>query len=129
MALMLSGRVVPGRGDGRFFMSLEGYQKQFLEKLGTRLFDGTLNLSCNPVERKMFIQSLPAISIASFQNDGSFFGSAKAYRIVANGVRGCFIIAPVVSFHDESTLEIGAPFNLREKLNVKDGDEIVVGAD
>jgi len=123
----LVGRVIPGRGDGRFFMSMEGYQKQFEEKLHCRLFQGTFNLSCDPSLKKALIAALPPIEIRGFDNDGSFFGSAKVYCVTIKSMP-CFIIVPAVNFHDESTLEIAAPFNLREKLGVKDGDELTVDA-
>ena len=40
----LSGVVVNGLGEGRYYMSLEPYKKQFLRHLGFEPYPGTLNL-------------------------------------------------------------------------------------
>lgn len=42
--ITLEGRVVSGMGEGAYYMSLEGYRKQFREKLGYEPFPGTLNI-------------------------------------------------------------------------------------
>lgn len=42
-----SGSVSTGMGDGQWFVSLDGYAKQFRERLGYELFPGTLNVELN----------------------------------------------------------------------------------
>ena len=41
----LSGVVINGLGEGKYYMSLDPYRKQFLRHLGFEPFSGTLNLS------------------------------------------------------------------------------------
>ncbi|HXV45112.1 MAG TPA: DUF120 domain-containing protein, partial [Nitrososphaera sp.] len=38
------GSVVSGMGEGAYYMSLEGYRKQFKQKLGYEPYPGTLNV-------------------------------------------------------------------------------------
>jgi len=42
--ITFKGKIVSGMGEGAYYMSLEGYKKQFKEKLGYEPFPGTLNL-------------------------------------------------------------------------------------
>src|SRR5918994_4141036 len=38
------GNVISGMGEGAYYMSLEGYRRQFREKLGYEPYPGTLNV-------------------------------------------------------------------------------------
>src|SRR5579884_1631389 len=42
-AIHFEGNVVQGMGEGAYYLSLEGYRRQFLEKLGYEPYPGTLN--------------------------------------------------------------------------------------
>lgn len=42
--LSFKGRVTTGLGEGQYYISLEGYRKQFIDKLGFEPYPGTLNL-------------------------------------------------------------------------------------
>src|SRR5574337_1213272 len=44
----LSGKVITGLGEGQYYISLDGYRMQFIEKLGFDPYPGTLNIRLDP---------------------------------------------------------------------------------
>src|ERR671928_100116 len=52
LTIDFKGTIVSGMGEGAYYMSLDGYKKQFKEKLGYEPFPGTLNLK---LEEKMYM--------------------------------------------------------------------------
>src|SRR5659263_138521 len=58
---ILSGNIITGLGEGQYYISLDGYRTQFIEKLGFDPYPGTLNvrLDTNSIEiRKKIAQSI-----------------------------------------------------------------------
>ncbi len=50
---VIKGKVFSGLGEGKYYVSLQGYKKQFEEKLGFTPYPGTLNLRI-PKEQMFF---------------------------------------------------------------------------
>ena len=125
--LVVKGRVISGLGEGKYYVSLEGYRKQFIEKLGFDPFPGTLNLklSRDQVILRARMDEEEGILIKGFRTEDRTFGNVKAFKCSVNGVRGAVII-PERTHYSKDVLEIIAPVNLRERLNLKDGDEVEV---
>ncbi len=112
--------VVSGLGQGSFFVSLEGYRRQFEEKLGFVPFPGTLNLRLEepfPEEQ--------AVIIEGFSEAGRTFGQCRCYRIVLSGVPAA-VIRPEKSRYPPELIEVIAPVNLRRALGLEDGDAVDV---
>jgi len=116
------GRIVTGLGEGQYYISLDGYKKQFVEKLGFEPYPGTLNLH---LKEPFAHHEASAIKIDGFKDESRTFGGCKCYVVRIEGVK-CAIIRPDRSSYPLNLVEIIAPVNLRKTLGLKDGDEIEV---
>ncbi|MEM4389254.1 MAG: DUF120 domain-containing protein [Candidatus Micrarchaeia archaeon] len=125
--VVLRGVVFTGLRDGRYYMSLEGYRKQFAEKLGFEPYPGTLNLRIDEPEKKTLLAQRRGIEIGGFEHNGRVFGALKAFRASVNGVKGAVII-PERSHYGNDVVEVISEHYLRKKLGLRDGDraEVVV---
>lgn len=122
---VLNGQVITGLGEGQYYISLEGYRTQFRKKLGFDPFPGTLNirLDKNSIELRKIIN--PGISISGFKDQDRTFGPGSCFSIKINGINGAVII-PERTHYPEDIIEIIAPVNLREHMNLKDGSKVRV---
>ena len=122
--LRLRGTVVSGSGEGAKFVGLSWVKKQITEKLGFNPYPGTLNirLSEESAEIKRLLDKAKSIEISSIAN----FCRGKCYRASLKNHVKCAIVIPDVPNYPEDVLEIVAPVNLREKLQLKDGDHIEI---
>ncbi|MFX1486777.1 MAG: DUF120 domain-containing protein [Promethearchaeota archaeon] len=121
----IKGEVFEGMGEGAYYVSREGYSRQFKTKLGFEPFAGTLNIRVKTQDdlraRKM-LDLLPGIVIEGFTNEGRSFGSVKCHRVVVDGkVEGAVIFIRRTHYGND-VLEIISPANLRKKLGLEDGD-------
>ncbi|MCZ7402275.1 MAG: winged helix-turn-helix domain-containing protein/riboflavin kinase [Candidatus Methanoperedens sp.] len=122
---ILSGKTITGLGEGQYYISLEGYRKQFIEKLGFDPYPGTLNvrLDANSIDiRKKIAQS---IRISGFTDQNRTFGKGSCFRVRISDIEGA-VITPERTHYPEDIIEIIAPVNLREHLELKDGTNINV---
>ena len=103
-----------------------GYVNQFKEKLGFVPYPGTLNVEIQFVERNKLrlLKNYRALTIDEFQTENRTFGSVRCFKADVNGSEGA-IVLPLRS-HYSNILEFISPHNLREKLNLKDGDEVKI---
>ncbi len=124
----ITGEVISGLGEGKYYIMKEGYFKQIKEKLFFEPYPGTLNIRvyAKDIEKVNLLKSLPGICIKGFVSEGRTFGNVKAFLCMINGKDAALII-PERS-HYEDVVEIIADKNLREELNLKDGSivDIVV---
>ncbi|MHA1250762.1 MAG: DUF120 domain-containing protein, partial [Candidatus Helarchaeota archaeon] len=86
----IKGTVFTGLGEGAYYISLEGYEKQFIEKLKFKPYPGTLNLKLNSLSelRKRRIlehQNFPKIRIDGFENGKRSYGPVDALKVLING--------------------------------------------
>lgn len=122
--ICLKGKIFSGKGEGAKFTELPWVKRQMEEKLGFAPYPGTLNikLSKDKVELKKLLKKAKSIEI--LPAEGYCLGRCfKAYLV--KGLK-CAIVLPEVRDYPEDTLEVIAPVNLREKLQLKDGDVIEV---
>jgi len=92
-------------------------------KLGFTPYHGTLNIKLSEESAKhrkllakaTFLKVCPAEGFCSGTVIKAFIGALE-----------CAIVIPEVAGYPEDVLEIIAPANLRETLQLKDGDEITV---
>ena len=122
----LQGIVSTGIGDGAFFMSLEPYTTLMRKNLGYTPFKGTLNIKVNKQQAKKFISSLNSIKIDGFKKGIKQFGKVDCYPCRINKIK-CAIIIPEFTRYGLDIVEVISEFNLREKLNLKDGNKIMLG--
>jgi riboflavin kinase, archaea type len=123
------GTVFSGLGEGAYYVSMKGYKKQFLAKLGFEPFPGTMNLRLDsPVYRKVRrdLETMKGIHIDGFKDGKRTFGGAECFRATLNGkVEGAVLVIER-TIHDDTVLEIISPVNLRKQFRLKDGDPMVV---
>lgn len=127
--LTLEGEVFSGLGEGAYYVSQPIYMRQFQEKLGFTPFLGTLNvrLSKKHLKDRSLLESIGYIEIEGFKDGARSFGAGRCYRVLINEEVEAFVVAALRSHYGEDVLEILAPVNLRERLNLKDGDTIRIG--
>lgn len=129
---ILSGMVISGLGEGRYYMSLDHYKTQFRMSCGFEPFPGTLNLRLNqqsiPVRKRL--ESLEWITIPGFSDEHRTFGEARCLPCRIQGIP-CALIVPGRTHYPEDIVELisGAP--LREELQLQDNDiiEVEIGYD
>lgn len=128
----LIGSVQTGLGEGKYYIALDGYKKQFENKLDFTPFLGTLNLKLNPqsiILRKR-LDRYGGINIEGFKSQQRTFGGGKCIiaKIKNNNVQEIegAIVIPDRSHYPEDILEVIAPVNLRQYLRLQDGSEVRV---
>jgi len=126
-AYLLSGAVVSGLGEGKYYMSLQPYKEQFSSALGFEPYPGTLNIKLAPssltVRKK--IDALDWTRIRGFSTDGRTFGDARCIPCRIGTIR-CGIVVPGRTHYPDDLIEVIAPIALRRKLGVEDNDSIIV---
>lgn len=126
--LVMEAVVFTGLSEGSYYMSLEGYRKQFRSKLGFDPFPGTLNLRLTKegVSERRELEKYPFVTIDGFADKDRTYGGARCYPVsVDKKVRGA-IVMPIRAHYGDDVIEIIAPDNLRRQLHLKDGDVVKV---
>jgi len=125
-SITITGRIVSGVKKGAFFTQLDWVQEQCQEKLGFKPYPGTLNL-------EIAAETIPTME-AHLQGGGmqltppdADFCTGQVYPVSVMGVSGA-LVAPAedARVHGKNIIEIIAPISLKEALDVKDGDEIML---
>lgn len=127
---VFTGTVTAGMGEGRHYISLEGYMDQFRERLHYEPFPGTLNLdlAAESQRRRAALEPIDGIRIHEWEDDDRTYGAATCYPATVetpdDQYRPAHVIVPDRTHHDDSQLEVIAPVKLRDVLELADGDEI-----
>lgn len=130
--ISLRGRVVSGLGEGAVYMSIPEYKRRFAEILGYEPYPGTLNVRLDHesvLARKNFRSNFSGYRIEGFEIGGKKYGGVTVYKAVITSrdkaVEGAVLDLDITK-HGDDILEVIAPVKLREELNLKDGNEVVV---
>lgn len=129
--ISLEGIVVSGMGEGAYYMSLEGYRKQFYEKLGYEPYPGTLNVKLvDKISRdaRREIDKYHSIFIDGFSDSKRTYGWAKCYAAYINDgvVRNAAVLVLERTHYDESMIEIIAPVPIKDTVGIHNGDKIKI---
>lgn len=122
---ILNGKVITGLGEGQYYISLEGYRTQFREKLGFDPYPGTLNIKLDPQSIELRKRISADIKISGFKNQNRTFGRGSCFNARISDIKGAVII-PERTHYPEDIIEVIAPVNLRQYLNVVDGSTVAV---
>jgi len=128
--MLIRGKVVAGKGEGKKYLSKKEYIKQFEEALSFIPFSGTLNLLVEGEDQKRFhiLRRKRGIKILGFEENGEKFGAVRCFVCQVNGkVRGA-VVVPEKS-HYKDVVEIISDRNLRKTLSLSDGDEVYISTD
>ena len=128
----LRGIVTSGMGEGKHYISLPGYMRQFRERLGYEPFPGTLNVELDEesVRSRARTDALDPIDIDGWEDDDRTYGPAFCWpaTIEAGGDRydRVHVVSPERTHHGAEQLELIAPVKLRDTLDIEDGDGVIV---
>ena len=139
--MRIMGVVNSGLGRAHVFMAQQHYQDQFRPILRQTAWPGTLNVKVDGESLQRYRQlrvsagieagvssSQKSMKIRGFVRDGVSFGGATAFKATIHRDKKqieCAVLIPDLTRH-EDVVEIICSVFLREALEVKDGDEVVV---
>ena len=108
-------------------MSLEGYVKQFIEKLGFKPYPGTLNVRLRReyIKYRLYLEQLPGIYIHGFTDKGRTYGGVKCFKANVKNIESAVLLIER-THHGPDVIEVIAPVRLRDVLGLKDGDTIEI---
>ncbi|MDP2841746.1 MAG: DUF120 domain-containing protein, partial [Candidatus Methanoperedens sp.] len=121
----LTGKVITGLGEGQYYISLEGYRKQFIEKLGFTPYPGTLNVKLGTPSVDIRKGISADLEISGFTKENRTFGRGSCFNIMIMDIKGA-VIVPERTHYPEDIIEIIAPMNLRKHLKLRDGSTVEV---
>lgn len=128
-SVTLEGVLFSGLGEGAYYVTKDGYRKQFIEKLGFDPYPGTLNLKLTSdydMKTLSELETYPAIEVQGFKNETRTYGPVKCFpAIINNKVKGA-IVSAMRSHYDASVIEIISSDYIRSKLKLKDGNKVKV---
>jgi riboflavin kinase len=130
----LTGTVTGGMGEGKHYISLSGYMRQFTSKLGYEPFAGTLNVELDEegIHARAGLDAIEPIRIDGWENDDRTYGPAFCWPAwVETSEDGqtydrAHVIAPERTHHGDDQLELIAPDRLRDELSLEDNDELII---
>jgi riboflavin kinase len=133
VSVELQGTVTSGMGEGRHYISLPGYMRQFESKLDYEPFLGTLNvdLADESVRARGRLSSFDPVTIDGWEDDERTYGPAYCYPAAVENAAGdryenAHVITPERTHHGEDQLELIAPDKLRDDLILEDDDSITI---
>jgi riboflavin kinase len=122
--MIISGIIVSGTRKGSYFVSQKVYSDQFIHILGFKPFPGTLNIEVNEKDLQEIVNiSKQKLNIIHGQEG---FGDVKYIKSTLNNKIDGALLFPVKTEHPPKILEFIANENLREDLNLKDGDLVTL---
>jgi len=123
--LEISGAIVRGLGEGKYYLSLDGYRRQIQKALGFIPFPGTLNLrmASGDVWKRQQLLRMEPIIISGFTDGKRTYGDLFAYRCRLEGA-DCAIIVPMRTHHGPEVIEVISSFDIKKKLGKKDGGKV-----
>ena len=126
---VFTGKVFTGLGEGGYYVSMHGYAKQFLGKLGFEPFPGTLNLrlsSPEQMEQRRQLQFLRGIEILGFEDGSRTYGPVTCFKAKLENRYPAAVLGIERTHYDDSVIEVVSPTNLRKTFGLRDGDECSV---
>jgi riboflavin kinase, archaea type len=125
------GNVISGMGEGAYYMSLEGYRRQFREKLGYEPYPGTLNIRLTDqiyMKGRLELGKHPSTFINGFNDGTRTYGWVKCYRATINdgAIDNAAVLVLERTHYDDSMLEVIAPISIKQAAGIKNGDRIKV---
>jgi len=128
-SITLEGVLFSGLGEGAYYVTKEGYRKQFMEKLGFDPYPGTLNIKMTTeydIKVLSELEAYPAVELEGFEDESRTFGPVKCYPAIINNKAKGAVIYALRSHYGDSVLEIVSPTFLRSSLKLKDGNKVKV---
>lgn len=122
--MKLNGEVTTGLGKAAFFLSQDFYVNNFIKNCGFKPYPGTLNVIV-PDEYLAQINEIKDNCENIIKPDEGF-GAVRFIEAILNDEINGAIVFPAKTEHTEKYLEFIAEKNLRDELNLKDGDIVSI---
>lgn len=125
----LEGSLISGMGEGAYYMSREGYRKQFREKISYVPFPGTLNVLLKGQESTEAVLRLDALKgtvISGFRDSSRTYGWVKCFEATLNGTTPCHLIRLERTHHEPYVVELISREHIRKATGLKDGSDVVI---
>jgi riboflavin kinase len=122
-SFLVKGRVFSGKSEAARFTELPWVKRQITEKLGFTPYPGTLNvkLTKDCVKLRSLLRKSKVVEIMP----ATGFCRGRCFKAYLMDVE-CTVIIPEVANYPSDVIEVIAPMNLREKLQLEDGDTIEI---
>ncbi len=127
--VLLKGTLVSGLGEGAYYMSLEGYSKQFKTKIGYIPFPGTFNVKLGKKEYTETIsqfEEMEGIHIDGYSDGKRTYGWVKCFKAKLNSTFDCLLIRLERSHHDTSIIELISKNSLRKTAKLSDNSKVTI---
>ena len=127
--VLLKGTLVSGLGEGAYYMSLEGYSKQFKTKIGYIPFPGTFNVKLRKKEYTEAIsqfEEMEGIHIDGYSDGKRTYGWVKCFKAKLNSTFECLLIRLERSHHDTSIIELISKNSLRKTAKLSDNSKVTI---
>jgi len=123
--LEIAGTIVRGLGEGKYYLSLDGYRRQIVKTFGFAPFPGTLNVRMAPEDawKRQRLLKIEPVIIGGFTDGKRTYGDLFAYRCKLEGREGV-IVVPMRTHHGPEIIEVICGFDAKKKLGRKDGDTV-----
>ncbi|PKL66427.1 MAG: riboflavin kinase [Methanobacteriales archaeon HGW-Methanobacteriales-1] len=125
--MKIKGLVTSGSQKGSYFMSQEIYIHQFQEKLGFKPFEGTFNILIEKQDLEN-IHEIREKNAEIVKGEGGF-GDVEFIKATLEDKLEGAVIFPAKTHHPKEFLEFITSENVRETLNVRDGDFVTLSVD
>src|SRR5665647_1989401 len=126
-SIELEGTIVSGLGEGKYYLSIRGYTKQFEELLGFAPYPGTLNikLADESAAARVRLDNIAPVYISSFKTSNRTYGGIKSYVASIGGIDGAIIVPDRSHYHND-IIETIAPVSIKKTLKTDNGDLIKI---
>ena len=125
--IVIEGCIVGGLGEGAYYVGV--YASRFKEALGFEPYIGTLNVKLVDAHSERAVTRMkhsPPLVVSGFSHESRTFGDVICYRVLVNREIEAAVVVAQRTHHSPNILEVIAPVNLREKLNLKNDDMITL---
>lgn len=135
--ILIVGSVTEGMKEGGYYVAIKGYYIQFKEKLGYEPYKGTLNLEMTDLNNALLKENLNTrspIVIDGFKDENSerSYGAVHCFDCLISRLedRENKVKAAILNIerthHKKNVIEILAEPYLRETLDLKNGEKVVI---
>ena len=123
---VITGTVVTGLGEGKYYVGHEGYRARFLDVLGFAPEHGTLNLALDEDGMHQLVRLRDSAGglVEGFTMDGRTFGDVKCIPCRIRESPAAIIIP--VRTHHRDVMEVVSTHRLRDEYGLSDGDLVEV---
>ena len=124
--MKIIGLVKKGLGQGKYFMSLNGYRKGFYKILKYYPFKGTLNLEVSNKDVKKIQDALKRkrkYKIKGFKENNEEYKEITFIKVKVFG-KPAIIVFPFYRHHPKNIIEVVSKYNLRKKYKLKNDGKV-----